>query len=183
MNAGGHGSDIAATLLSATVVDLAIEEAVAVEREPASLQLTYRSSALRPTEVVIAARFLGVPGSAEAGAETIREIVRWRREHQPGGQNAGSVFVNPTAPLESGGPVRSAGWLIEQAGLKGRRLGTAEVSPKHANFIQADPGGAADDVVALMRLVQATVEDRFGVRLRTENRLVGFVDSRPLQEG
>ena len=70
----------------------------------------------------------------------LAEIVRWRREHQPGGQNAGSVFVNPV-PGEL-----SAGEVIDSLGLRGLRIGTAEVSPKHANFIQADEGGSADDV-------------------------------------
>jgi UDP-N-acetylmuramate dehydrogenase len=183
MNAGGHGSDIAASLITATVVDLATPGAGAEPRPGAALGLGYRSSALRSTDVVVEASFAGAPGDAEEGAGTIREIVRWRRKHQPGGQNAGSVFVNPTVPPAPDQPPRSAGWLIEQAGLKGRRIGTAEISPKHANFIQADPDGSADDVVALMRLVQHTVEDRWGIRLRTENRLIGFDNTQALQEG
>ena len=74
-------------------------------------------------------------------------IVRWRRAHQPGGSNAGSVFTNPEGD--------SAGRLIEAAGLKGFRMGTAHVSEKHANFIQADKDGRADDVHALMAHVRA----------------------------
>ena len=93
-------------------------------------------------------------------------IVRWRREHQPGGANAGSVFTNPEND--------SAGRLIEAAGLKGYRKGTAHVSEKHANFIQADRGGSADDVYALMEHVRAVVAERCGVALRTEVRLLGF---------
>ena len=62
----------------------------------------------------------------------------WRRANQPGGQNAGSVFTNP--------PGDSAGRLIDAAGCKGLRVGTAAVSTKHANFFQADAGGSADDV-------------------------------------
>ena len=81
-------------------------------------------------------------GDTAAGEATLAEIVRWRREHQPGGQNAGSVFTNPAGD--------SAGRLIDAAGAKGLRVGTAAVSDKHANFIQADPGGSADDVAALM---------------------------------
>jgi UDP-N-acetylmuramate dehydrogenase len=64
--------------------------------------------------------------------------------------------------------------LIEAAGLKGFRLGSAEVSPKHANFIQADEGGSADDVVRLIAHVRAAVEDASGVTLSTEVRMVGF---------
>jgi UDP-N-acetylmuramate dehydrogenase len=70
----------------------------------------------------------------------------------------------------------SAGRLIEEAGLKGFRLGSAHVSEKHANFIQADKGGRADDVRALMEHVRATVLERSGVTLTTEVRLLGFTE-------
>jgi UDP-N-acetylmuramate dehydrogenase len=96
----------------------------------------------------------------------IAEIVRWRREHQPGGPNAGSVFTNP--------PADSAGRLIDEAGLKGLRHGSAVVSPKHANFIQVDDGGSADDVYALLLTVQRVVGGRTGVYLDPELHLVGF---------
>ena len=98
----------------------------------------------------------------------IDEIVKWRRENQPGGQNAGSVFVNPI-PHQL-----SAGQVIDECGLRGLRRGTAQVSMKHANFIQADPDGMSGDVVALMLEIQRQVLDRTGRRLRSEIRLVGF---------
>ena len=81
-------------------------------------------------------------------------------------QNAGSVFTNP--------PGDSAGRLIDAAGLKGFRLGSAYVSPKHANFFQADEGGSADDVAALIGEVQRQVESTTGVRLHPELRMIGF---------
>ena len=92
--------------------------------------------------------------------------MRWRRENQPGGPNAGSVFTNP--------PGDSAGRLIDAAGLKGFRVGTAAISDKHANFIQADGGGRADDVFALMVEVARRVEDAHGVRLHPETRMIGL---------
>ena len=164
MNAGGHGSDMARTLRSATVHGLrsGITRVAAV----GDLDYAYRHSAVGADDVVIAADFGLAPDPAGAGRDTIREIVRWRREHQPGGQNAGSVFTNP--------PGDSAGRLIEASGLKGRRLRTAMVSPKHANFIQADAAGSADDVFELMTLVQVEVEQRTGVHLHPEVRLIGF---------
>lgn len=176
MNAGGHGSDIARSLESARVFDLATGSAHEwpVER----FRYAYRHSAVGPDQVVVSARFALAPGSIEAGRQTIREIVRWRREHQPGGQNAGSVFTNP--------PGDSAGRIIEECGLKGRRLGTAMISTKHANFIQADPGGYADDVHALMLEVQDQVARLTGRQLVHEVRLVGFEDqpsSRGLESG
>ena len=164
MNAGGHGSDMARSLRSARIHDLL--EGGEREVPVAEMDYAYRHSAVLAHQVVVEGRFDLTPGDREAGRETIREIVRWRREHQPGGQNAGSVFTNP--------PGDSAGRLIEACGLKGRRLRTAMVSPKHANFIQADADGSADDVFELMRLVRAQVEERFGVDLHPEVRLVGF---------
>jgi UDP-N-acetylmuramate dehydrogenase len=168
MNAGGHGSDMAASLVEVTLFDLA---AGAERTLPAAdLGLAFRSSALAPEHVVLDAVLQLQHGDADASARLIGEIVAWRRANQPGGQNAGSVFVNPVP-----GEV-SAGALIDAAGLRGRRLGTATVSDKHANFIQADDGGSADDVLALMTEVRSVVEASSGFRLRSEIKLVGFDD-------
>ena len=165
MNAGGHGSDMAASLLAAEVVDLTR----AGSRRwvgLAELQLGYRSSALGPHQIVVRAR-LGLTRGDRAHAETlIAEIVAWRRANQPGGPNAGSVFTNP--------PGDSAGRLIEAAGAKGLRVGSAEVSNKHANFIQADPDGSAEDVYALMGELRRRVLDVGGPLLEPETRLIGF---------
>lgn len=92
--------------------------------------------------------------------------MKWRREHQPGGANAGSVFANPEGD--------SAGRLIDAAGLKGFRIGGAVVSDKHANFIQAEAGATAADVRALVLEVQRRVRDATGVELRPELRMIGF---------
>jgi len=164
MNAGGHGSDTAATLVGFRWVDLST--ATVHEDGPDRLGFGYRHTDLAPDEVVVAAHHRLVPGEVDAGKVAIDDIVRWRRANQPGGSNAGSVFTNP--------PGDSAGRLIEASGLKGHRIGSAEVSPKHANFIQADPGGSADDVKRLMEVVRATVARDTGVVLRSEVRLVGF---------
>ena len=115
-----------------------------------------------------AARFALAPGDRVASEAELAEIVRWRREHQPGGQNAGSVFVNPVPGQ------LSAGEVIDGLGLRGLRIGTAEVSPKHANFIQADEGGSADDVRAVMAAVRARVLEERGIALRSEIRQIGF---------
>jgi UDP-N-acetylmuramate dehydrogenase len=164
MNAGGHGSDMAACLVDARVVDLRRGEDAVMAAD--RLELGYRCSLVRPDQVVVWGRVGLHPGDRRAGESLLAEIVQWRREHQPGGQNAGSVFTNP--------PGDAAGRLVEVAGLKGHRRGSAQVSPKHANFIQADGGGSADDVRALMEEVQAVVADRCGVRLAPEVRLIGF---------
>jgi UDP-N-acetylmuramate dehydrogenase len=173
MNAGGHGSDMAASLIEARIVDLLRPGDDAVV-PLAQLELGYRRSSVAPHQVVVAATLGLRPGDREAGEREIAEIVAWRRANQPGGQNAGSVFVNP---LDD-----SAGRLIDAAGCKGLRLGSAEVSPKHANFFQADAGGSADDVRALMEVVRRRVRDHSGVDLRPETRLVGFHNPQPRAE-
>ncbi|MCB0983175.1 MAG: UDP-N-acetylmuramate dehydrogenase [Ilumatobacter sp.] len=168
MNAGGHGSDVAATLAAADVVDLRDGRRASV---PAvRLGLRFRASDLADEQVVVAATFLLQPGTVAEGEAQLAEIVRWRREHQPGGQNAGSVFVNPI-PGEL-----AAGQLVDRLGLRGFRIGTAHVSEKHANFIQSTDGGTAADVRAVIEHVRAAVLDATGIRLRSEIRLVGFPD-------
>jgi UDP-N-acetylmuramate dehydrogenase len=167
MNAGGHGSDTASTLVTVRWVDLT---SGSVHEAPAErLGFGYRQADLAPTDVVVAGVHRLEPGPPEVGKATIDAIVRWRRANQPGGSNAGSVFTNP--------PGDSAGRLIDECGLKGFRIGSAQVSTKHANFIQADPDGSADDVERLIRHVQAAVEVATGVALRPEVRLIGFPGS------
>ena len=164
MNAGGHGSDMAASLTRVRVVDLRTGDDGWMAAS--DLAFAYRHSSIAPHHLVVAAELALAPGDRARSEAEIADIVKWRREHQPGGQNAGSVFTNP--------PDDSAGRLIDAAGCKGMRYGTAAVSEKHANFFIADAAGRADDVYALMQMVQARVLERHGVRLEPETRLVGF---------
>jgi len=173
MNAGGHGSDMAASLIRVRVLDLANGEDGWVPAD--RLRLSYRHSSIGPAQVVLAAELGLERGDRARGEAEISEIVRWRRQHQPGGPNSGSVFTNPKGD--------SAGRLIEASGAKGLRLGSAEVSTKHANFIQVDEGGRSADVVALMAEVQRRVADATGVHLVPETCLVGFDNPRPVIEG
>lgn len=166
MNAGGHGADMRDALLDADIVDFAAGERRIVPVE--QLQLSYRHSALRTDELVVGCRLSLSPGDERKGKAEMAEIVQWRRDNQPGGQNAGSVFTNPDGD--------SAGRLIDTAGGKGLRVGSAEVSEKHANFIQADEGGSAADVLQVMIEVRTLVEYAHGVVLQPETHLVGFTD-------
>lgn len=192
MNAGGHGSDIAASLVSVRMVDFAADaethdalaDAAITGADPATanqsgsvrsvsaddLGLRFRGSDISGTSLLIDATFQLAHGDRLEAERQISEIVQWRRANQPGGQNAGSVFVNPVPG------VVACGALIDEAGLRGMRHGTATVSEKHANFIQADEDGSADDVRELMRLVRDRVELESGFRLRSEIRLIGFPD-------
>ena len=164
MNAGGHGSQTADRLVTARIFDLRQGSGRDVDAE--ALHPSYRHSAVGHDEVVLRARFSLEPGDRVASETLIGEIVAWRRANQPGGRNAGSVFKNP--------PGDSAGRLVESAGAKGLRHGSAEVSTKHANFIQSDAGGSADDVAKLIDEVRRLVAERCGVELETEVELVGF---------
>lgn len=167
MNAGGHGSDMAAVLVDAELFDL--DGGRGPFTVPAAeLGLRFRASDLEPGHVVVTARLALAPGDRAAAEREIAAIVRWRREHQPGGQNCGSVFVNPVP-----GEV-TAGMLIDRLGLRGFRIGTAWVSDKHANFVQASERGTATDVRAVIEAVRARVAEATGYQLRSEVRLVGF---------
>lgn len=164
MNAGGHGSDMASSLVGVRLFDLRSGEDTWVAA--AALDLGYRHSAIGADVAVLEAELALEVGERAAAEAMLADIVAWRRANQPGGANAGSVFTNPADD--------SAGRLIDTAGGRGHRHGTAAVSERHANFIQADTGGSADDIAALMDEVMAMVEAAHGVRLVPETRLVGF---------
>jgi UDP-N-acetylmuramate dehydrogenase len=168
MNAGGHGRETVEVLRRAWVLDLEGERDGPTLRSVESLELGYRSSVLRNTDVVTRAEFAVTPDDPVACEQRVAEIVEWRREHQPGGANAGSVFRNP--------PGDSAGRLIEASGLKGLRVGGAVVSTKHANFVQGEEGATSSDVLALIALVRARVREAAGVELETEVHVVGDGD-------
>jgi len=174
MNAGGHGSDMAACLVDVVVYDMNAPRSGLQRLPAASLGLRFRASDLAPSHIIHEARLrLGV-GDRDRAEHELSEIVRWRRENQPGGQNCGSVFVNPVP-----GEV-TAGGLIDALGLRGFTIGTASVSEKHANFVQATDGGRAADVRAVIEHVRDAVAAQTGYPLRSEVRLVGFDDTDPL---
>ena len=173
MNAGGHGSDMARSLERVRVVDVRTGD----DRwlHPDELALGYRSSTLAAHSVVVEVELALQRATDGDGPAELRSIVSWRRDNQPGGHNAGSVFANPKGD--------SAGRLIDSCGLKGFRIGSASVSNKHANFIQADSGGTAGDVHAVMAHVRNTVANQTGVELNLENRLAGFSPSELAEVG
>jgi len=164
MNAGCHGSETAQWLRRARIVDLAA--ATVGESTPADLEMSYRHSTVRAHEVVVSAVFDTVLRPRAEAEARIREITRWRRDHQPGGTlNAGSVFKNPEGD--------AAGRIIDACGLKGYRVGGVSVSERHANFFVAGEGATAADLHRLVHRVRALVEERCGVVLTPEIRFVG----------
>jgi UDP-N-acetylmuramate dehydrogenase len=117
-------------------------------------------------EIVLDATFRLSPAPPAEIAARMAEIRRWRREHQPLSlPSAGSVFRNP--------PGDSAGRLIDACGLKGRRVGGAEISPMHANFIVNGGGALAAEVKALAELARSAVAERFGIDLEFEVQFTG----------
>jgi UDP-N-acetylmuramate dehydrogenase len=168
-NAGAHESDVAAVLESAEVL---LADGTEATVPTADLELSYRDSRLKHTppgaaaEWVLAATFRLAPADAETIKGRLDEIRRWCQAHQPLGlPSAGSVFRNPRGD--------SAGRLIDAAGLKGRRIGGAVVSEKHANFIVNDSKGRAEDVRRLGDEVRDEIERRHGIRLEYEIEFLG----------
>jgi UDP-N-acetylmuramate dehydrogenase len=164
-NAGCFGTETKDRLVTAEVVDL--HSGDGRTETAVSLDLSYRHSNLRPSDLVLQAQFQGSPGDRETGAEEMRAITRWRRDHQPGGTfNAGSVFKNP--------PGEPAGALIDRLGLKGTRVGDVAVSEKHANFFVAGPDATSEEIRRLVEEVKAAVLELTGTKLETEIQFVGF---------
>ena len=163
MNAGAYGGQLSDVLVDARVLLDGEVRTLTVEE----MQMGYRTSLpLRKGGIVISARFALTPDEPEAIAARMRELNARRRDKQPlNYPSAGSTFKRPEGYF--------AGALIEQAGLKGKRVGGAQVSEKHAGFIVNTGGATAADILTLIGTVQDEVADRFGVRLETEVRILG----------
>ena len=163
MNAGAYGGQLSDVLVDARVLLDGEVRTLTVEE----MQMGYRTSLpLRRGGIVISARFALTPDDPEAIAARMRELNARRRDKQPlNYPSAGSTFKRPEGYF--------AGALIEQAGLKGKRVGGAQVSEKHAGFIVNTGGATAADILTLIGTVQDEVADRFGVRLETEVRILG----------
>ena len=164
MNAGAHGGQMADVLVEVELFRLADGRTERLAAEDAGFR--YRRSDLPRDAVVTGATAQLHPGEPDAIREAMDEARQWRRRTQPLAEpNCGSVFKNP-----AGG---HAARLIEQAGLKGTRVGGVQVSEKHANFIVADDGASADDVSDLIDLIVREVETRSGIVLEPEVQMIG----------
>jgi UDP-N-acetylmuramate dehydrogenase len=174
-NAGAHESDVAAVIESA---DVLLADGTERRLTPDELAFGYRQSRFKPPagggavsgvtdDLVLAATFRLTPADEGTIKGRLDDIRRWRQAHQPLGlPSAGSVFRNP-----ADGP--SAGALIDELGLKGRRIGGAVVSEKHANFIVNDRKGSAADVRSLANQVRSEVLARTGTALEFEIVFLG----------
>jgi UDP-N-acetylmuramate dehydrogenase len=166
MNAGAYGSDWSAILDRALVVD----GEGAQWLTPAELGLRYRHSELRHGQVVARAEFtLGAVPEEQIRANVTR-LQALRKAAQPTNRRTfGSVFKNPEHEL-------SAGRMLEACGLKGHRIGGAQISPRHANFIENADGARAADAIALMAEARRRALEQFGVELVHEVELLGPIE-------
>jgi UDP-N-acetylmuramate dehydrogenase len=170
-NAGAHGGDMSGSLVMAEILHQDGEiELWPVEK----MGYTYRSSVFKrkglgmlsnPVAVILSAVLRLEASTVEAVQARIDELVTIRRRTQPPGASMGSMFKNPTGDY--------AGRLIEASGLKGTRMGDAQISPLHANFFMNLGEAKAQDIKALMDLAGKTVKEKFGVVLELEIELVG----------
>jgi UDP-N-acetylmuramate dehydrogenase len=163
-NAGAFGGDMSNNLISADVLTKNGREQLSVEQ----MEYGYRTSILKRGEInaiVLSAALRLKNSSREEVSAKINEFSEHRKATQPPGASMGSMFQNPAGD--------HAGRLIEAAGLKGTRIGNAEISTKHGNFFINHGDTKAEDVRALIQLVQNTVSEKFGVELELEVELVG----------
>jgi len=163
MNAGAYGSDWSEILVRALVVD----EHGARWLTPAELGLSYRHSELRGDQIVARVEFRLEPGDPAEIRAKVAELQAQRKAAQPTNKRTfGSVFKNPDHEL-------SAGRLLEACGLKGHRIGGAQISPRHANFIENADGARAADAIALMAEARRRAREKYGVELEHEVQFLG----------
>ena len=172
MNAGAYGDDWAGVLHRALIVDGSAAE----WRTPEELGLRYRHSELVSGEVVACVEFVLKPRSVDQIKATVAELQARRKAAQPTNKRTyGSVFKNPEHEL-------TAGRLLEACGLRGHRIGGAQISPRHANFIENAGGARSADAVALMTEARRRVSEQFGVSLEHEVEFLGPIVLPPLAE-
>jgi UDP-N-acetylmuramate dehydrogenase len=166
MNAGAYGRDWSDVLVRALVVTADGDNWLG----PNELGLEYRHSSLALGEVVARVEYRLEPRSPGEIKDTVKDLVARRKATQPTNKRTfGSVFKNP------GGDI-GAGEMLERCGLKGHRIGSAVVSPRHANFIENAGGATTADCVALIVEAQRRAREQFGVELEREVVFAGSVD-------
>jgi len=163
-NAGAREEWIGQKVASVIIID---KENKTVNLDNSDCQFSYRQSRFKneSQEVILRVIFCLKRERKEIIEQKIKSFLE-ARGNQPKGKSAGSIFKNPTGD--------SAGRLIDQAGLKGKKIGQAQISEKHANFIINTGGAKAEEVLKLIRLAQKTVKEKFNVNLELEIKLVGF---------
>ncbi|MFQ6612085.1 MAG: UDP-N-acetylmuramate dehydrogenase [Fidelibacterota bacterium] len=165
MNAGAFGNEISTMLINLTVMTL---QGTVKTYQRGELIFNYRYSSIPDDEIIVSALLQLEPSDVETIQSRWSKASQDRKTSQPlKVRSAGSVFKNPTEG-------KAAGYLIDQAGLKGTRVGDVEISAKHANFFFNRGNAKAVDMVALIRLAQDKVYEKFGIKLELEIKTLGF---------
>ena len=165
MNAGAHKSDISSVLSKALIL---FEDGTIAWLTNKELEFSYRSSVLQTKRpgIVLEAEFQLQAGKREEMVRSMQNNKDYRRETQPWNHPcAGSIFRNPIPHF--------AGDLVEKAGLRGYRIGGAQISEMHGNFIVNTGGASAQDVLSLIELIKHTIKDKFDVDMHTEVEIIG----------
>jgi len=164
MNAGAFGGEISNYLKSVEIMNMSGTVKIF---SPGDIDFSYRFSTIKPDEFVLQARFELKEEDPEIIQEKRNKASKGRKTHQPlRFRSAGSVFKNPEE--------NAAGYLIDQAGLKGTKIGDAEISPHHANFFVNHGKAKASDITELIRIARKSVFEKFGIKLELEVKTIGF---------
>ena len=166
MNAGAHGSEISELLISATTIN---NEGEINQYNKKDIKFSYRDSSFPKEELLLDARFKIVKGIKDEIKQQKKNVSIKRKTSQPlSYKSAGSIFKNPSNKI-------AAGYLIDKAGLKGLRIGDAEISQKHANFIINHGHAKSDEIIKLIKIMKDKVNNMFDVKLELEVKVIGDV--------
>jgi len=166
-NAGAFGGSMADIIKQVEVYDINDEKTRILQKQ--DCEFVYRGSVFKknPNLIILSAELELQKGEKDKIEEKMKEYLNYRKERQPlGFPSAGSVFKNPSDV--------SAGQLVDQCGLKGKRIGNVQISEKHANFIVNLGDGKAEDVLKLINIMKKQVKDKFNIQLEEEIQYVGF---------
>jgi len=184
-NTGAFGGDMGNSVLEVKIYD--ISESKIINYESNSCDFGYRDSIFKQNSnlIVISAKIKLEKGDKEEIESKMKEVINKRLEKQPKGFSLGSFFKNPSVSdekikeeFEKENNVKCrenkipAGWLIDKAGFRGKKIGGAMVSEKHCNFIINDGSATSKDIIALASIIKQEVKNKFGVELREEIRYV-----------
>ena len=164
MNAGAHGSEISELFISARTIDINGSLKIYDRQD---ISFSYRDSSFSKNEILLDAKFKLIKGSIDVINKKKKDVSIKRKTSQPlSYKSAGSIFKNPTNKM-------AAGYLIDKAGLKGLRIGDAEISQKHANFIINHGKAKSSEILDLISIMQNKVKNEFNVKLELEVKIIG----------
>jgi len=165
MNAGAHGSEISELLISTRTIN---SKGEIISYNKKDIKFSYRKSSFSKDEIVIDSKFRVIKGNKDTIIKRKLNVSALRKSSQPlKYRSAGSIFRNPPGEM-------AAGYLIDKSGLKGLRIGDAEISHKHANFIINHGNANSNDIAGLINIIKNKVNEKFHINLELEIKLIGI---------